>query len=95
MGDGFVCLKNKGVLGMFHPALYPSYWMVHIAVDPEQWGDTAKPMMKILETFEAEFAPKRIIAWIYEEKSLVIRLAKKTGFSIDGKMPGLVMMGRG
>ena len=82
---------------MLHPALYPNIWMLHIAVDPKQWGKTQKPMKKILEKFKADYEPDRVIGWIYEDSSLVITLAVKIGFSHDGVMPmparDIVIMG--
>ena len=77
--------------------MHPGVWMLHLVVDPAQWGKTVKPMKKILDKFHADYSPKRLIGWVQEEKKLVLKLSEKLGFSRDGAMPlpdgNLVMIG--
>lgn len=88
---------QSGVCMIFHVALWPGVWMVHIGVNPAAWGQIDAACKKLLAEFQAEVRALRIVAWIPEANRAVAALAKRVGFTCDGAMPlpggGVSMIG--
>lgn len=84
--DGPVCL-------VFHPAMWPGVWGVHVAIKPDGRGRAVEPAKRLLSQFWASHGASRIVAWIDETNRAVNAYADRCGFVNDGAFPGIIMKG--
>lgn len=83
---------EKDTCLVFHPAYWPSVWMVHVGVRPKAWGSTDGQARSILEEFRDEHAPRSIVALIEAENRLAVALACRVGMKHVGAFSGLELM---
>jgi hypothetical protein len=81
------------VCGAFHMMPWPGVWMAHVGADPDLLGHLDEPARRVLRGFWHNKAPSRVVAWIDERNAGVRAFARRLGFEIDGRFPGVVMMG--
>lgn len=91
--DGCEYWAHGPVCLVFHATAAPDVWMVHLAVKPEAWGQLTASTERLLCAFWTEKQPLRIVAWIGEQRRAAISFARRVGFTVDGHLPGTVMMG--
>lgn len=84
--DGIEYRAESGVCLIFHPALWPGVWMVHVAVNPAAWGKVDAPARRLLTQFQDEFGPERIVAWVEEQNRACLALTRRLGFTQYGRL---------
>lgn len=82
-----------GVCLAFEASPLPGVWFVHVGVKPEVWGFVDAPAKWLLREFAADFGATRVVAWIEERKRHAAALARRVGFDLDGRFPGVLMFG--
>jgi len=91
--DGFDYRADGPVCLIFHPAMWPRVFGVHIAAKPEGRGRLVEPVGRVMREFWAENDPLRVVSWVSEDNRAVIALARRCGAVIDGAFDGVVMLG--
>lgn len=84
--SGVEYYARDGVCGMFHPGMWPSVWMAHVAVSPLAWGKTVSPAKALLREFARDHGPELVIAWMDETNRAVLAFARRIGFTQYGRM---------
>ena len=84
--DGAACL-------VVHATAKPDIWMVHIMVDPDGWGRLDAKVSGLLREVWQDKKPKRLIAWIEDDRRAAVALVKRIGCTRDGKMANYEMWG--
>lgn len=86
-GDG-LCLA-------VHPAFWPGVVMAHIGAKPGHWGGLDATAGKLVAEVFEDTGADRIVGWVAESNRAMQAFARRCGFVVDGRFPGVCMMGRG
>lgn len=84
--EGVEYWAKDGVCLIFHDAPWPGVIMVHVGALPSAWGRADEPAKAILRAAWDYYRPARIVAWMKESNRAVLAFAKRTGFTVDGRM---------
>jgi hypothetical protein len=77
---------HDGVCGAFHNALWPGVLMMHIGVMPQMWGRLDNAILDVVSMAISGRDVSRVIAWVLDENKAVLSLARRIGWTIDGRL---------
>ena len=77
---------KDGVCGAFHTAFWPGVIMMHLGAMPESWGRLDNAVQDVINMAIAGRDVHRVIAWVSDENKAVLALARRVGWTIDGRL---------
>jgi hypothetical protein len=60
--------------------------MMHIGVMPQMWGRLDNAMLSVIGMAATGRDVSRVIAWVLDENKAVLSLARRIGWTIDGRL---------